>query len=311
MSNKRKFDTLVGFLGSKISNPSTDDTVTLQGYAEIGDGGGATWRHNGVTGQAVSQSPTQLNNNLLNEASGNQYEMLLDNDFEFETQAEIEASNVANVYQSITCRELRNSKYIIQPSTYGNQPGDILLASGLYAAVQDTGSGGANLTKIEVPTVKGETEILFAQSFESIVLVINGVVMQETDGAYLVDPGNDKRIILSEPMKAGMKIEAWFNYNTPRGVQYFTIKNVTSPYTLQSIDSGSTIVFDDASDVVLNIPDGLFAGTASIAVNIGGGGLSLNMTGSETIRGALVIGDFDGQMSVQKIAPTIWQSSER
>jgi hypothetical protein len=307
----RQFNTLVGFLDSKSSSPALGDTAEFQGFADIGDGGGGTWKHNGVTGQTPSQSPSQLNNSLLNDASGNQWAMLFDNEFDFETQAEIEASLVANIFQSLVCREIKNSKYIIQPTGYSPAAFDILMATGLYASLQEeAGSGASNITKLIVTTVPGETDIIFAQEFESVNIIINGSMQLETDGAYTVDILN-KKVILSEPMVAGMVIEAWFNYNTPRGVQYFTITNVTTPYTLQAIDSGSTIVFDDASDVILNIPDGLFLGTASIIVNIGGGSLSLAMTGADTIRGAVIIGDVNGQLSVQKLAPTIWQSSER
>ena len=71
----RQFNTLTGFLLSKSSNPTTDDTVEFQGYSVIGDGGGATWQHNGVTGQTPSQSPAQLGDALLNDGNGNQWEL--------------------------------------------------------------------------------------------------------------------------------------------------------------------------------------------------------------------------------------------
>ncbi len=74
----RQFNTLTGFLLSKSSAPTTSDTVTFQGYAAIGDGGGATWQHNGVTGQTASQSPAQLADALLNDASGNQWALVAD-----------------------------------------------------------------------------------------------------------------------------------------------------------------------------------------------------------------------------------------
>ena len=74
----RQFNTLTGFLLSKSSNPTTDDTVTFEGYAAIGDGGAATWQHNGVTGQTPSQSPAQLSDGLLNDGSGNQWSLVSD-----------------------------------------------------------------------------------------------------------------------------------------------------------------------------------------------------------------------------------------
>lgn len=73
----RKFNTLTGFLLSKSTNPTTEDTAVFKGYSSVGDGGDATWKHNGVTGQAASQSPAQLGNTLLNDASGNQWSLLI------------------------------------------------------------------------------------------------------------------------------------------------------------------------------------------------------------------------------------------
>lgn len=73
--SKRQFNTLVGFLTSKSSNPSTDDTVEFQGYDAIGVGA-SRWQHNGITGQTPSQSPTQLSADLLNDGDGNQWTLI-------------------------------------------------------------------------------------------------------------------------------------------------------------------------------------------------------------------------------------------
>ena len=64
---KRQFNTLTGFLSGKSSSPTVGDTVTFEGVAASGDGGTATWQHNGITGQAPSQSPAQLGDALLND----------------------------------------------------------------------------------------------------------------------------------------------------------------------------------------------------------------------------------------------------
>ena len=77
----RKFNTLTGFLTSTSSNITTDSAVVFQGYDAIGDGGGATWQHNGVTGQTPSQSPAQLGDALLNDGNGNQWALVIDQDF--------------------------------------------------------------------------------------------------------------------------------------------------------------------------------------------------------------------------------------
>ncbi len=74
---KRQFNTLTGFLTSKSSSPSVNDTVEFQGYAAIGGGGAAVWQHNGVTAQPVSQSPAQLGDALLNDGNGNQWALIV------------------------------------------------------------------------------------------------------------------------------------------------------------------------------------------------------------------------------------------
>lgn len=47
--------------------------LTLSGYSSPGDGGGAQWKFEGVTGQTPSQSPADLGDALINDASGNQW----------------------------------------------------------------------------------------------------------------------------------------------------------------------------------------------------------------------------------------------
>lgn len=52
----------------------TNELVETSGYTSSGDGGGAYWIKNGVTGQTPSQSPAQLASALLNDANGDQWE---------------------------------------------------------------------------------------------------------------------------------------------------------------------------------------------------------------------------------------------
>jgi hypothetical protein len=51
------------------------DTVTTTGFTTAGDGGGAQWKKTAATGTA-SQSPSDLGDALLNDASGNQWELV-------------------------------------------------------------------------------------------------------------------------------------------------------------------------------------------------------------------------------------------
>jgi hypothetical protein len=50
--------------------------VNTGGFTTSGDGGKGGWKQNGVTGQAVSQSPAQLVDGLLNDANGNQWALV-------------------------------------------------------------------------------------------------------------------------------------------------------------------------------------------------------------------------------------------
>ena len=69
----RQFNTTESAISSKSSNPQVGDIISTEGYTTIGDGGGAKWLFNGVTGQTPSQSPAQLGDALINDASGNQW----------------------------------------------------------------------------------------------------------------------------------------------------------------------------------------------------------------------------------------------
>ena len=86
---------------------------------------------------------------------------------------------------------------------------------------------------------------------------------------------------------------------------------VTSPHTMAQGNSGHIVKFNSSSTGVLNIPDGLTEGSSVIVLNLGTGAASFNMTGSETMRGAVLLGNASGMMSATKITSTIWQSSER
>lgn len=75
-------------------------------------------------------------------------------------------------------------------------------------------------------------------------------------------------------------------------------------------DSGKFVLFNDAGNAVLNIPDGLAVGSSVVVGNTGGGNIVLTPV-TDTIRGALTLGDVAGYLAVTKISTTVWQSSER
>jgi hypothetical protein len=91
----------------------------------------------------------------------------------------------------------------------------------------------------------------------------------------------------------------------------FVTKHVESPYTLMQEDSNKFLIFNTGGIGTVNIPDNLYVGTAALFANIGTGSVEFAMLNLETIRGATVIGDPDGYMTVAKLTDDIWQSSER
>lgn len=93
--NGRIFNTLVGFL-NETTSPEVNDVVEFLGYTTSGDGGGAQWKHNGVTGQNVSQSPAQIEDALINDASGNQWALVADGSAPFEALGGVQSSTVSS-----------------------------------------------------------------------------------------------------------------------------------------------------------------------------------------------------------------------
>jgi hypothetical protein len=202
------YETTLDLIASEQA-ASTNDIVECQGYTTKGDGGGAQWRQNGVTGQTVSQSPTQLGDALLNDANGNQWAMLLTNTASFETFALLQSSTSGNVGQKLICRERSNAEYIIQPNSYTALSGDATLASGLVAKLQINNIVLANnfgtinnatiqlavdrakaeaITQVFVPLVSSAIEISTAiNSADSIIDIdFNGNTLYPTASAFSV-----------------------------------------------------------------------------------------------------------------------------
>jgi hypothetical protein len=127
--------TTIGLVASTVVFASNTNILTA-GYLTSVDGGRGSWVQNGITGQTPSQSPLQLNDRLLNDANGNQWFMALDNTLEFDTFAELQLSNIGNVYQRFIVRDRGNSEYVLQPSAYTALTGDATLANGSVAKLQ-------------------------------------------------------------------------------------------------------------------------------------------------------------------------------
>jgi len=58
--------------------PAIGFIIETLGYSSSGDGGADQWQFKGLTGQTPSQSPADLGDALLNDASGNQWALVVD-----------------------------------------------------------------------------------------------------------------------------------------------------------------------------------------------------------------------------------------
>lgn len=66
--------TTTDLINSSQGYPS-DYVLETSGFTTSGDGGGGQWKQNGVIAQPPSQTPSQLGDALLNDASGNQWSL--------------------------------------------------------------------------------------------------------------------------------------------------------------------------------------------------------------------------------------------
>lgn len=70
------------------------------------------------------------------------------------------------------------------------------------------------LNKQGVAITQGQEVITLDEAVSSAVVIINGVTLQETDGAYSVAP-DGLSITLAEPLKGNERVELWVNASTP------------------------------------------------------------------------------------------------
>lgn len=106
------------------------------------------------------------------------------------------------------------------------------------------------------------------------------------------------------------------NHDIPRGREsnlfpVLALESGERTYYLEQEHSNFYIVFDYDGDGIIRIRDNLEVGTAILAANIGTGAVGVIMEGLESLRGIPTLQDVDGFITLVKIAPTVWQCSER
>lgn len=106
------------------------------------------------------------------------------------------------------------------------------------------------------------------------------------------------------------------NHEIPKGREsnLFPVLSLDSgerTYYLEQEHSNFYVVFDYDGTGIIHIRDNLEVGTAILSANVGTGAVEVVMEGLETLRGIPALQDVDGFITLVKIAPTVWQSSER
>jgi hypothetical protein len=86
---------------------SAATTIPTSGFTTSGDGGGHSWKQNGVTGQTVSQTPAQIGSALLNDGNGNQWALVLNGVIDLRATG-VNTSNTPEV-NTYTAQALVNS----------------------------------------------------------------------------------------------------------------------------------------------------------------------------------------------------------
>ena len=139
-----QFDLVSGLITTDVIANSTayaaDKVIITNGYAISGDGGGGQWKQNGVTGQTPSQSPSDLVDSLINDANGDQWELVNDV-FNVKSLGAINSTTIANdstsAFAALAAACLRTKKeweahgdfYVEKAEMYTTGHGDLTLHS--------------------------------------------------------------------------------------------------------------------------------------------------------------------------------------
>lgn len=119
--------------------------VQTEGYSSKGDGGGAQWRFTGVTGQAPSQTPTQLGDAKLTDASGNEFKLssFIKRDVALGTNGLIPF----NAFQESNPQN-NKAQSILEDSNSGNHAGEAWSAKAIQFNPEGSGQNGPDSADI-------------------------------------------------------------------------------------------------------------------------------------------------------------------
>ena len=197
---------------------ATDTNITTKGYLTSGDGGAGSWKQNGVTGQTVSQSPAQLGNALLNDASGNQWALVLLGGVSLES-----LGGLGNdTFDNSLVRDAALSALQVSGSGRG---GKLLIQNGIYLM------GGFELPSLVLieGASKGSSVIkLIAGSNENLLTV--PTTSDQCGWSKITIDGNRAENTIGD----GVFVEAGVN-NDGNSFSPFTDKTNGSPYSYKHL----------------------------------------------------------------------------
>lgn len=134
------------------------------------------------------------------------------------------------------------------------------------------------------------TWLIPIDAFATIVAFAGSSVSGDLDYTYLLSILTDAQTAASdaEGFKDGAEQAAIDAANAAASVGGYNVKNVTSPYTILTgnSDNNSVLVFDTASAVTINVPDGITIGSNVSYRNKQGGVITITPQGSMTLEGA-------------------------
>jgi hypothetical protein len=270
----RQFNTLTGFLLSKSSNPTTDDTVYFQGYDVIGDGGAATWQHNGTTGQTPSKTPAQLGDALLNDGNGNQWALVVDGVFIQSSALGVTGDDTTDSYLALLAS--KQAAITNQVSHINLPSGSILTSDEIKLDSEGLMLVGAGTGSKKDGTNRYKTRLVGTNTLRAVVRV-----MLESCGTkdLLVDSDATRAAaamdLTAANFNCGIRIEAE-DVAAPEGDVFNT--NIINSHVVNQPNDGITVVgrcyntniecdAHDNAGHAINVTNGEYTGRTNTAIS--------------------------------------------
>ena len=238
-----------------------------------GDGGGAKWLFDGVTGEIPSQSPAQLGDGLFNDASGNQWDLVVAGLFIQSSALGVVGDNTTDSYLALLASK---EAAITNKVGFINLPsGDVLTSDEIKLDSEGLTLVGAGTGSLKDGTNRYKTRLVGTNTLRSVVRI-----MIESCGVkdLLVDADATRKAatmnLTAADFNCGIRVEA-DDVAAPEGDVFNT--NVINSHIVNQPNDALTIVGRcyntniecDAHDNAghgINITNGEYTGRTNTAV---------------------------------------------